>query len=82
MRNETQYRECVCVIGSMTQAMRAQSVLATAAIRAEVVKADSAQTGRGCAYGVSFSCSQENNVKIILQGAGIRPRSFYTEERL
>ena len=33
--------ECIAVIGSMTQAMRAQKSLANAAIRADVIKADS-----------------------------------------
>ncbi len=74
MRNNSERSACVCVIGSMTQAMRAQSVLAAAAIRAEVVKADSTQTGRGCAYALSFPCIWENDVKRILRDAGIRVR--------
>ena len=82
MRNEINETECVAVIGSMTQAMRAQNVLAAAAIRTEVIKADSSKTGRGCAYGVSYSCLQDGNVRGVLQNAGIRPRSFYKGERL
>ncbi|MBQ7335147.1 MAG: DUF3343 domain-containing protein [Clostridia bacterium] len=68
---------CVCVIGSMTQAMRAQKVLANAAIRADVVKADSGETRRGCAYALSYPCVQDGNVRTILQNAGIRARGFY-----
>jgi hypothetical protein len=44
-----QFNGCVATIGSMTQALRAQRVLANAALRAEIVKADSALTRRGCA---------------------------------
>ena len=77
MRNYTDDQECVAVIGSMTQAMRAQNVLASAAIRAEVIKADSSKTGRGCAYAVSYSCMQDGNVRSVLNRAGIRVRSFY-----
>ena len=71
---------CLAVMGSMTQAMRAQKVLAGAAVRAEVIKADSAHTRRGCAYALSYPCSQENNVRTILSGAGIRVRDYYRED--
>lgn len=68
---------CYCAIGSMTQAMRAQRVLGDAAIRAEIVKADPASAGRGCAYALSYSCAQANNVQTILTRSGIRPHSYY-----
>lgn len=81
MRNDSEKRECIAVIGSMTRAMRAQSVLASAAIRVEVIKADSSQTGRGCAYALSYPCVQDENVRNVLQNAGIRVRSFYGDRR-
>ena len=77
MREDQTIRECVAVIGSMTQAMRAQSVLARAAISSDVIKADSAKTGHGCAYALSYDCLQDGNVKRVLQNAGVRARSFY-----
>ena len=77
---QSDFYECLAVMGSMTQAMRAQKALAVAAVRAEVVKADSAHTRRGCAYALSYPCSQENNVRTILAGAGIRVRDFYRED--
>ena len=77
MRNDFKLGECVAVIGSMTQAMRAQSVLASAAIRSNVIKADSSKTGRGCAYALSYSCEQDDNVRVVLYQSGIRPRDFY-----
>ena len=76
MHDYTQKKQCEAIIGSMTQAMRAQKVLAAALIPAEVIKSDSSQTQRGCAYGVSYSCHQEWNVQKILQEAGIRPDSY------
>ena len=81
MRENSQNKQCVAVIGSMTQAMRAQKALAMAAIRSEVIKADSSKTGRGCAYGVSYSCLQEQNVNNVLKNSGIRIRSRYGGER-
>ena len=80
MRNNSERGACVCVIGSMTQAMRAQSVLAAAAIRTEVVRAESSRTGRGCAYALSYPCAQQGNVKRVLENAGIRVRSFSENE--
>ena len=67
---------CTAVIGSMTMAMRAQTVLAEAAIRAAVVKVSSAKSTGGCAYGVDFPCTQMSNAQTVLNGAGIRVREF------
>ena len=65
---------CTLVIGSMTQAMTAQSVLAEAAIRASIVKISSSRTHNGCAYGVDLPCTQMGNAKAILGRAGVRIR--------
>lgn len=75
MRSNSGNNECVAVIGSMTQAMNAQSVLARAAIRTEVIEADFANGGRGCAYALSYDCVQGENARRVLQNAGIRVRS-------
>ena len=81
MRDDFNSQRCVAVLGSQTRAMRAQSVLSGAAIPCELIRADSAQTGQGCAYALAFSCYQEENVKRILANASIRIRSIYTETR-
>lgn len=73
MRN-TAY-ECRIVIGSMTQAMKAQNVLATAAIPSAVIKTE-ASSRKGCAYGLSFSCQQENNVRTVLASARIAVKEW------
>ncbi len=80
MQNNIYSQGCLAVMGSMTQVLRAQKVLASAAIHAEVVKADSAHTRRGCAYALSYPCPQENNVRTILSEAGIRVRDYYRED--
>ena len=80
MQNDFYSYGCLAVMGSMTQTLRAQKVLADAAVRAEVVKADSAHTRRGCAYALSYPCSQESNVRTVLSSAGIRVRDFYRED--
>ena len=67
---------CSCMIGSMTQAMRGQKALAGAAILADVIKANTGSSLRGCAYGLSYPCAQENNVKTVLTRAGVRVRSY------
>lgn len=68
---------CTAVIGSMTQAMQAQDILAGAAIRSRVVKASSASTRTGCAYGVEVACRQMGQVERILSGSGIRVRQVF-----
>ena len=67
---------CTAVIGSMTQAMRAQTVLGEAAIHATLTKISSSQAHNGCAYGVDYSCAQSGNVRAVLGRAGIRVRQY------
>lgn len=72
MRNYQRESECVALIGSMTQALRAQRLLASAAIRSDVIKADGVRGRRGCAYALSYPCYQNNNVIQLLRAEGIR----------
>lgn len=68
--------ECIAEIGSMTQAMRAQRVLAEAVIPATVVKTDSSKSERGCAYGVSISCAQRENAELVFEKSRVRVRRW------
>ena len=67
---------CTAVIGSMTQAMKAQTLLADAAIRCTMTKISSAETHNGCAYGVDYPCLQQANVRMVLERGGIRVRQY------
>jgi len=80
MRNNQETGECIAIIGSMTRVMRAQSVLAAAAIRVQIVKADSGHGGGGCAYALSYPCAQTGNVKRILSDEGNRVREYRGRE--
>lgn len=62
---------CSIPVGSMTRAMRAQRVLSAAAVPARVVKADSASTGRGCAYAVAVSCGRELVARELLRRSSL-----------
>ncbi|MBE6533441.1 MAG: DUF3343 domain-containing protein [Ruminococcaceae bacterium] len=73
------YSECIAEIGSMTQAMKAQRVLAEAAIPTTVIKSNSSKNAKGCAYGVSFACAQEENVQNALLKAGVKVRRWKNE---
>ena len=70
------YSECIAEIGSMTQAMRAQRALSNAAIPTTVIKGNSSKNSRGCAYGLSFSCAQGENVKNALAREGVKVRRW------
>lgn len=67
---------CAAVTGSMTIAMKAQKVLASAAIPSTVQKLGQAAGTRGCTYGISYSCCQSGNVRIVLENAGIRIKRY------
>ena len=78
MRNQYEASECIAVIGSMTRALRAQNLLAAAALRAQVIKSDSVSGTKGCVYALSYPCHADGNVKRVLSDAGIRVRSYHT----
>lgn len=71
---------CTVALGSVTNATRAQRVLAHAAIYSEIVKLGGDAHGKGCTYGLEFGCSQRANVSAVLGNAGIRHRGFSDAE--
>ena len=81
MRNNFQYDRCTAEIGSVTDAMRARSLLASAGLICDVIQGDSSQHHRGCVYAISYNCGQERELKNVLKSAGIRVRSFYGSKR-
>lgn len=72
--------KCTVSLGSVTAASRAKQLLAEAAIYSETAKLGDDPLGRGCSYGLEFSCTQLGNVRTVLGNAGIRPRGFINDE--
>lgn len=70
---------CTAVVGSMTYALKAQQVLAHAAIPSTVIKIEAASSHRGCIYGLRFYCAQENNVRTVLSGSRIQVKQWIRE---
>lgn len=66
--------KCRLSMESPTRAMQAKDVLSRVGVWTEVVKEEGLRGNRGCAYGISFSCLQEQLVKQTLRDAGIRYR--------
>lgn len=69
--------ECSAELGSVTEAIKAQRVLAAAAIPSEIIKSEGGRR-RGCVFGIGFSCTQTNNVRAILSSARINPKEWHT----
>ena len=67
---------CRVTIGSITYATKAQKALSSAAIYSEIIKLDSQNFGKGCTYGLEFSCAQGENVKTVLRSAGIKHNDY------
>ncbi len=78
---EKRYNNCSAEIGSVTQAMKAQNALASAAIPSNVIKTQSS-SHRGCVYGISFPCAHENNVRTVLTNAKIPVKRIFSEDGL
>ncbi len=55
---------CTTEIGSVTQAMKSQEILAKYAIPTRIIKTESHR--RGCIYALSYPCSQKANVERLL----------------
>ncbi len=70
------YGICTATFETLTMATKAQHTLAAAAIRSEIVKPDSSYSGRGCAWGIEFSCAQERNVRTVLESARIPVKKY------
>ena len=70
---------CIAVIGSVTYAMKAQKLLAAAAIPSHAIKLDATLSRHGCLWGIRFSYNQRNNVTAILQKNGIGIRATVSE---
>ncbi len=73
----TPQMRCSAGVGSMTQAMKAQQVLAKEAIPSHVMKMPSSR--KGCTYGIGFDCVQEGNVRRLLEKASIGIKQWNTE---
>ncbi len=81
MRYNDEARRCVAVIGSITECMRAGSLLAHSYIATEIIKADLSRGQKGCMYGLEYDSNQDKEVRDVLARAGIRPQRFYTGGR-
>ena len=76
MTRDSYKYKCSAEIGSVTEAMNAQRILAAAAIPSEIIKKEGSSRRRGCVFGIEFSCAQQNNVRTILGSAKIYPKAW------
>ena len=58
---------CIATARNMTMAIKIRDALVRSSVSAEIVSVDSSITRHGCAYGVSFDCSAEAQVKRVLR---------------
>ena len=59
---------CIVTMKSMTLALRAKNVLGAKGIDVDVQNLDPSVTARGCAYGLSFICSDKEYIQRLLDG--------------
>ena len=78
MRNTSkkQNKGCCAVMGTLTNAQKAQKALSAAAIPTGVNKSENPSAHRGCVWSVNFSCNQIENVKAVLSAAGIGVKAW------
>ena len=59
--------DCFVEFGSLTLTMKAQELLAAAAIPSRVEKIEASASRHGCSYGLRLSCLQETNARTVLE---------------
>ena len=77
MKNNYIYNtHCTATLASLTYAMKAQKALTVAGLYSEVIKLDSEQAKKGCAYGIKYPCEYESRVKETLESQNIGVRRY------
>lgn len=71
---------CIATMSTMTLALRAQSLLRSAAIRTEVIPLRPEESKHGCAYGLRFDCEDDRALRRILRNARIPVSQFIKRE--
>ena len=74
-------KTCIAAISSLNISIKAQKALAGGGIFSKVISLEPSATRRGCAYGLEFSCAEENTVRSLLRRAGVFPSEFIEKER-
>ena len=80
MTARNKYQSCSAVMGTLTNAQKAQRALSSAAIPSKIVKQTSLNAYRGCVWSVEFSYNQKQNVSTVLAGAGIAVKAWSDEK--
>ncbi len=69
--------KCTITLNSLTYSIKAQRILQENYIHTDVVKLDSKNSRRGCAYGIEINCNEEENIRNILSKSRISVKNFY-----
>ena len=80
MLERNKYQSSSVILGTLTNAQKAQRALSAAAIPSKIVKQTSTNIHRGCVWSVEFSYSQRQNVNTVLFSAGIPIRAWSDEK--
>ena len=75
-RTKSERKSCYAIMGTLTNAQKAQKALSMAAIPSNVSKTNSPATHNGCVWSLNFSCNQLGNIKSVLSKAGITVKSW------
>lgn len=77
MRKRTVGETSAAVFGSMTQTMKAKSLLERAGIYTRLENADPGYARRGCSYALVFDAGVEDALRAVLRRETIRIRAIY-----
>jgi hypothetical protein len=72
---------CIAAMGSLTLSLKAQQLLRQAGASIEVVSLLREETRQGCAYGISFPCTERNRIRAILAAGHLTPTQYVERRR-
>lgn len=75
-KNKYNYKGCSAIMGTLTNAQKAQKALSAAAIPTSLGKDEALSSNRGCIWSVNFSCNQLENVRAVLLASGISVKKW------
>ena len=70
---------CIAALNSLNKCIKAEKVLSSHGYFCKIISLDNSLTRNGCAYGIEFSCSENDDIRKILRTNRIDVTEFVTD---
>ncbi len=74
-------KRCTTLFSSATSAMKAQGILALNGIQVNVIKTSGSHRSSGCGFGISYACTDNDEIRRILDEHGMSADTLSRERQ-